>query len=173
MTARRGVIESLRVSFGGSLADIPSLKNQKIPNTNILRPRAKAFLAAMTETYRRATKDCGFSFDPEKYVAGWMELSKRKVSFDEDNPCSTVKDWLEPQLIRGGDRGWGAGIVRNDRKVLLFPIKKGLGLDSGDEEWTDIYLCELAAVADQIASCGAAIKYEADAHPSDTLELIG
>lgn len=112
----------IHIRFKGSVAAIPSLKNQKIQGTNILRGEAKASLSLMTNLFNKATNYSPPAWGGEVFML--VLCAYRKNTFDEDNVMTTVKDWLEPQIIRRKDRGWGVGVVKNDRNIIGYARKK-------------------------------------------------
>lgn len=116
--------EFLHIKFKGLLAHIPALKNQKVHNTNILRPDTKAHFALMTDLFHQACKFKVPQYDPKIPVFCLVLCAYRKNAFDEDNVATSVRDWLEPKFIRKKNRGWGAGIVPNDRMVKVYATKK-------------------------------------------------
>lgn len=133
----------VHIRLRGPIANIPSLKNQKIHGTNILRPDAKAKLVAMSNAFFKSVNNEPPLFKGVE-VAMVLLCAYRKNAFDEDNVVTTVRDWLEPRFIRGGDREWGVGIVANDRAINAFGLKKKR--TAKDADITEIYLRPLAAV---------------------------
>lgn len=92
----------------------------------------------MTDLFQKA---CNFQvprFAPKFPVFCLVKCAYRKNVFDEDNVATTIRDWLEPKFIRNKDRGWGAGVVPNDRMVKIYATKKDK--QSHDCEITEIYL---------------------------------
>ena len=118
----------INIFLTGDIAHIPSLKNQKIQGTNILRPAPRAKLVAMTKLYEvKSPKIC---FDEPIHV--FISCAYRPNRFDTDNVLTTVKDWLEPRFIRQKDRGWGVGIVPNDYHVNGYAKRKIKGEFNSD-----------------------------------------
>lgn len=114
----------IHIRLKGPVANIPALKNQKIQGTSILRPQAKVVFDIMTRVFQKSV-----NFEVPRYDAGvevfcLVMCSYRPNTFDEDNVLTSVKDWLEPSFIRQKDRGWGVGIVPNDRCVNAYALKK-------------------------------------------------
>ena len=70
------------------------------------------------------------TFGKEEVIA-ILICAKRKVRFDTDNCLSTIRDWMEPRLKKGGrgkPRGWGVGLVENDSQIKGFVFQdKDLG----------------------------------------------
>lgn len=127
-------LRRIRVDFCGPVANIPSLKNAKLPGRNFLSPTVRARLKVMDDCYRSALGgalwESGLGFGPAD-VALVLVCAKRKVSFDTDNCLATVRDWLEPgikKVGKGKHRGWGVGLIENDRQVRGLAIyDKDLG----------------------------------------------
>lgn len=132
----------LHIRLRGPIAQVPSLKNQKIKNSNILRPKAKALLSLMTKAFFKSVGYNLPSFTGEVFCL--VVCAYRTVTFDEDNVLTTVKDWLEPQVIRQKDRGWGVGIVKNDRNVNAYAIKKSKL--TPDSDVTEIYIRKVSDI---------------------------
>ncbi len=119
--------ESVHIEFHGELARIPSLKNSKIPGKNFLNPDVEARLIAMTELFNAQIYEQGsaeyfkLKFGTNK-VSALVICGKRSNSFDPDNCLSSVKDWLEPRLMRGKTRSFGVGLVDNDRFITGYSL---------------------------------------------------
>lgn len=136
--------ECFKITLCGAVANIPSLKNQKVANMNVLRPEAKARLVLLTDLLTQACSAKIPHYEPKVDVFCFISFSYRKVTFDEDNAATTIKDWLEPKFIRKKDRGWGVGVVPNDRHVKVYAIKKLKGDPNSD--LTEIWLRPQASV---------------------------
>lgn len=134
----------VHIRFKGPIANIPALKNQKIRNTNVLRPEAKVMFDIMTRAFQRSVNFTIPQFPAKTEVFCLILCAYRKNTFDEDNVLTSVRDWLEPSHIRKGDRGWGVGIVPNDRTVSAYAVKKRK--DSLDPLVTEIFLRRLSDV---------------------------
>lgn len=153
-TTKGPFLYSVAIKFGGSLAATPSLKNQKVKGTNVLRARPKAQLAAMSYAFNAACPGGGCPrFDPAQYLVAWIECGARRGAFDEDNVATTIKDWLEPEFIRNKNRGWGVGIVKNDKTVTAIAQKKPKGNVS-----TEIFLLPFDLVMEDFIGLGNKIK---------------
>jgi hypothetical protein len=123
----------------GDIANIPSLKNQKIQGTNILRDAPKAKLVAMTRLFELALRKASIpSIVINEPIHVFIRSAYRPRRYDTDNVITTVKDWLEPRLIRQRDRGWGVGIVANDYDVNAYATRKKKG--SAGAEITEIMI---------------------------------
>lgn len=124
----------LRVSIAlaGPAAAIPSLKNAKMPNQNFLNPKVIARLVALDVMFERAVKESGAKLCfPAGPVWVTLLLGRRAVAFDADNCLAAIMDWLEPNTKsnRGNLRGWGVGLVTNDRYSSGLAVKASdLGL---------------------------------------------
>ena len=124
--------DRVEIEFHGPCARIPAHKNQRIHGTNIIRPEAKAVLVAMTKLIRQAVPpNYTLQFPKAEQVLCFVHCGNRDGrSFDVDNVITTVKDWLEPSFIRKRERGWGIGLVENDRYVKGDGDIKGPGFES-------------------------------------------
>lgn len=134
----------VHIRLAGPIANIPSLKNQKIKGTNILRDEAKVILTLMTAAFFKSVSNMPLMFSPKVEIAVVALLAYRKVAFDEDNVLTSIRDWLEPRFIRKRDREWGIGIIPNDRVVNSFAVKKRK--TAPDAHITDIFLRPLNSV---------------------------
>jgi len=128
----------------GPIANIPALKNQKINGTNILRGESKALLALMSHLFQKSLQFQVPRFEIGELVFCVIFCAYRKNSFDEDNVATTVRDWLEPRHIRNKDRGWGIGLVDNDRFVQALAVKKAKTAKNPD--LTEIFIVPLASI---------------------------
>jgi hypothetical protein len=127
------------LSFFGPIARIPSLKNSKSAFAFIKDGRAKvgmskssiseAWVRAATVLFEKALFAAGrkpFRYDCK--VSGFAVHGKRSSNFDVDNATTTLQDFLEPREKQVGsakkqfDRGWGCGLVEDDKDVRLFPL---------------------------------------------------
>lgn len=131
-------LERVKLEFSGPIAHIPSLKNSKLPGRNFINPTTAARLKVMDYTYKQSIEKTGLripiSFGNDD-VALVVVCASRKVSFDTDNCLATIRDWLEPPIKKvgkGKGRGWGVGLVNNDRQVkglALYDKDLGMKLD--------------------------------------------
>lgn len=128
----------IKITLTGPIAKVPSLKNQKIQNTNVLRPEAKAKLALMTDLFRHACAMKVPRYEKSVELFCYVSFAHRTRSFDEDNAATTIKDWLEPSFIRKKERGWGVGIIENDKAVKIFTAKKQKS--DKDSDKTEIFI---------------------------------
>lgn len=112
----------IRILFYGKAAMIPSLKNRKIKGM-FLPPDTKGKLQGMTLLFKHAFPRF-FSFGVSPVFLYLQLMPGSRV--DEDNARASINDWLEPQITtvkRGNnkgkrkDRGWGIGLVQNDKQV--------------------------------------------------------
>lgn len=131
-------IERVKIELLGPIAHIPSLKNSKLPGKNFINAETLARIKVMDTVFKQTAAKLGLhfrmSFDKED-VALIVVCAKRKVAFDTDNCLATVRDWLEPatkKVGKGRLRGWGIGLIDNDRQVkglALYDKDLGLTLD--------------------------------------------
>ena len=136
LSIRHGGLRRVKIEFSGPAANIPSLKNSKIPGKNFVNPSTMARIRLMDYLYENSLKKCQIPAPitfGQLPVALMLICAKRKVHFDTDNCLATVRDWLEPKtkkVGKGKQRGWGIGIVENDRQIRGFAVyDKDLGLD--------------------------------------------
>lgn len=149
--------DGVHIAFRGPAAHFPSLKNQKIKGTNILRSDAKARLMVATNFVMSGMHDFPFKRAKKGQKMFCLILcAYRKNSFDEDNFATTVKDWLEPRIIRKKDRGWGVGLVENDKDVAVFAVKKTKDWTKFDT--TNIFLLPIKSVAMELDSLINAVR---------------
>lgn len=131
-------IERVKLEFSGPIAHIPSLKNSKMPGKNFTNVETMARLKVMDYVYKQSVAKSGIHF-PVNFgkddVALILICAKRKVAFDTDNCLATIRDWLEPptkKVGKGRTRGWGVGLVDNDRQIkgiAIYDRDIGLTLD--------------------------------------------
>lgn len=117
-------LSAVRIDLCGALARIPSLKNSKMPGKNFLNPETLRRLRAMDTLYQHAAlpyRGRALAFKDEEQVVGLLICSKRAVRFDLDNCAASIKDWCEPHDTR--NRGWGVGLIGDDAKFTVFPIR--------------------------------------------------
>jgi hypothetical protein len=164
----------MRMDFRGPVANIPSLKNAKLPGKNFLAPSVIARLKVMDACFATALEMSGFkgllSFG-KKDVALVLVCGKRRVAFDTDNCLATVRDWLEPRTKKVGkakQRGWGIGLVENDRQIRgLAVYDKDLGIrleksvlvvqqfDTGKQSLAQVIDGVFKEIVEEAASCQA------------------
>jgi hypothetical protein len=138
-----GALSGLILEIRGDLAEIPSLKNSKIPGTNFINPltvaRLKAlgslFTAAWFDEFATADRKLALpaTFGKEELFAVLI-CGKRGRRFDTDNAFAAIRDWCEPpaKLNRKHTRGWGVGIVADDSQISGLAINEtDLGYSTG------------------------------------------
>lgn len=131
-----GMIDLIHIKLKGPIAAVPSLKNKKMKNTNILSADAKAKLDILSRVFEKSVNFKIPKMSGEVFVL--VVCGYRKNAFDKDNVMTTVCDWLEPNYIRKKYRGWGVGVIENDRDVTGFALKKTRS--SHESEVTEIYI---------------------------------
>jgi hypothetical protein len=118
-----GALKNMVIRLDGAAARIPSLKNAKLPGKNFINPDVTARLRALDALYAGVIGHKRPSFGKQLV---WMTLilGARKSSYDSDNCYAAVCDWLEPhsKIVGGKARGWGAGIVPNDKLICGLHI---------------------------------------------------
>ena len=131
-------LERVKLELMGPIAHIPSLKNSKVPGANFINPETMARIKVMDYVYKQTAAKLGITFPltfGREDVSIVVVCAKRKVAFDTDNCLATVRDWLEPaskMVGKGRARGWGVGLVDNDRQIkglALYDKDIGLKLD--------------------------------------------
>lgn len=138
----------IHIRLKGSVANIPALKNQKIKGTNILRPDPLAKLYLMTHLFAKSVNGLIPYYEKTIPIFCLILSAYRPRNFDEDNVTTTVRDWLEPEMMRQKHRGWGVGIVDNDKTIFALGFKKIK--DSTGSDVTEIYIRPYADVADRM-----------------------
>lgn len=129
-----GKAQRVVIELRGPIANIPSLKNSKLPGKNFLNLSVLSRLKVMDACFKQTIAEMGnpdISFGADE-VTCLVVCAKRKVSFDTDNVLATVRDWLEypvKKVGKGRDRGWGIGLVDNDRQIKGLAVYcKDLGV---------------------------------------------
>lgn len=138
----------IHIKFKGPIAHIPALKNQKIRFTNVLRPEAKAALDLMTRSFQRSVNFNIPQYSNDIKLFCLILCAVRKRNFDEDNVLTTIRDWLEPSWIRKKNRGWGVGVVKNDKNINAYAVKK-TNLNA-EPEVTEIYIMPLDSIKESL-----------------------
>lgn len=116
--------DGVEITIRGKAAEIPALKNSKRPGSNSTNPDHLGRIYALDALYAaemRNRKPIAFGETLMHMVA---IIGFRNVAFDADNAFTTLRDWLEPPTKQSGRRrrGWGVGVVDNDRYILGFPL---------------------------------------------------
>lgn len=152
----RNKLDKVVIKLSGRAARIPSLKNNKIPGTNFTAPDTMARVRELDALFMQATgyylpaKTPGWCFGAEK-VFCTLICGKRGNGFDVDNCFTTIKDWFEPwtkKVGKGKQRGWGVGIVENDRQVQGIALN-GYAVDYHGED-SFIVVQRLESIKDAI-----------------------
>lgn len=102
----------------------------------------KQRLLIMDRLFNEEIRNSNDGFNPSAFYGRPCETSfgddsvfmlvicgKRSGRFDKDNVASTVQDWLEPRTKQIGkrkkrDRGWGVGVVNNDRQITCLTFNE-------------------------------------------------
>lgn len=150
----------LEIRIYGLLANLPSLKNGKLPGKNILQPKTRAKLIALTELWEEgpAWKKDWAKFGKEEVFVLLVLAQGSRV--DRDGAESTIRDWLEPRDKQVGqkkkkDRGWGIGVVDDDKRITAQTLRASqLGLQ---QVYTRIIVQPLSQVDRPIGTFIAAI----------------
>lgn len=101
------------------------LHPNKLPHRMAKRRLTKAYKATATIQCLKALRDCGFGFRPKwDFVTGQATFTQRTAAHrDGDN----LNAWIKAAQ----DSLAEAGIVKNDRGVLLLPPVQLIGPDEG------------------------------------------
>ncbi len=138
-----GGLGGFEITFYGALANVPSLKNKKIPGTNFTNPDVIARIASMDILFKEACPKPPFFGKSEVFVV--MVCASRARSFDLIGCMETIQDWLEPSSKMVGKkshkRGWGIGLIDNDSQVTPFPLKSELFGEG--KAYTKIYVAPI------------------------------
>lgn len=103
----------LLIEFSGSLAKIPSLKNQKLPGRNFISNNAQGKLRAMTALFQHRARQQKINLSFGNQDVYLQVLIGEGSRVDEDNGFAAIKDWLEPNH----GRNWGIGIIDDDKYI--------------------------------------------------------
>lgn len=123
-----GGAKGITIRFYGAMANIPSLKNQRLPGKNFTNPDVKARIAVMDLLFKQSCSSAPNYGKSDVFVA--MVCANRPRSFDLIGCMETVQDWLEPSTKKVGkkarSRGWGIGLIDNDSQVTPFVCRAEL-----------------------------------------------
>lgn len=119
---KKSELKFLCFEINGLLANIPSLKNAKIPGHNFINPDVKNKLAAITSCYLKAAKSVEYKF-PAGQKVFISAIITNKSRADHDNILSSIKDLLEPMVKNKKNRQFGLGVVQNDKLANGFILK--------------------------------------------------
>lgn len=156
-----GKLLSLWIELRGSLAAIPSLKNEK-SNFGGLNRTAEQKIKSMDiiflEDWGKTWGD-SYTFGKERVLLQVISGS-RPQTFDAISPVETVQDWLEPKSKIVGakikrKRGWGIGMIEDDSQVIPLPAKYS-DLSAKKTEQTLIHVMRFDTVRDRF------IQFHAD-----------
>lgn len=142
--------QAIEMIVSGPAARIPSLKNSKLPGKNFLPPSTRRRIEALDILFEQSALEIGDKLKRygETPVFCRVLLGAGNQA-DEDNAFATIKDWLEPscKMNRGKRRGWGVGLVADDKQVFGYAIYKSRFGDTSRD--TTIAICPLAdAISD-------------------------
>lgn len=116
----------MMIRIHGPLANIPGLKNAKMPGKNFLNPLVTGKLAALSRLYFRALSGVPENLRPPVFKGEYLWLTvilSDSSKIDEDNGMASIKDWLEPIVTPKRKRKFGIGLIENDRFVNGVIIK--------------------------------------------------
>ena len=133
----------IHIRFRGPVAATPCFKNNReggigLPNSVIARLR---LMDTLYQEWMYTHKWERVKFKQEKCFMMCRFATrgtKRGGNFDSDNAFSTVKDWLEPPIKNKMNRGWGIGLIENDRQIRGYSENKDRDEEGADI--TDIYI---------------------------------
>lgn len=131
------------LSIKGTAANIPSLKNAKLPGKNFLNSSVRNQLQALTWLFNCQLNKFGhFPRYKNTNVFMMVVLGNKSKLIDDDNCLASLRDWLEPPTKNNKDRGWGIGLVNSDRYITSIAVNHRIV--RGEEGRTLIGLCPLA-----------------------------
>jgi len=118
----------MHIAFRGPVAATPCFKNNRVKGI-WLPANVTARLKIMDTLFEEwvLTRSNRPSFEDEQLFMVCRFASKgtrRGTNFDSDNALSTIKDWLEPNIKNGRNRGWGVGLTENDRLIRGYSETK-------------------------------------------------
>ena len=135
-----GTLSRVTIRLSGTIANIPAMKNRKLPGLNIPNIETIAKLRAMSTLWIdwqvKSKQQPAFGLADVFCLVLCGHRGKR--SFDADNCGTTISDWLEPRYKPVGkrektERGWGIGLVANDRQVTtLAAHARSFGIETKD-----------------------------------------
>lgn len=139
-----GEMSLLGIEFRGELANLPNLKNRKIPGKVFTNPDVEGKLLAMDQLFCAAAEGKKLSFGSQE-VFILLICANRPRSFDVDSCMVTVRDWLEPNTKIVGkkvrSRGWGIGVLNDDKQARGIAIKwSDLGFPQCDFTYIEVML---------------------------------
>lgn len=139
------------ISIKGPAANIPSLKNGKLPGRNFINNNVKQHLQALTWLFNCNYNKYGhFPTFGDTNVFMMVVLGNKSKLIDDDNCLAAVRDWLEPPTKSGIDRGWGIGLVNSDRYVTGAAVS--YRVVRGEEGRTLIGLCPLSLYSGRLTN---------------------
>jgi hypothetical protein len=118
---------TVAIHLHGWLKAVPSLKNSRPVGTNFMSVHARDFISVMDIKFRALLPRGFIPTDDSKYFLV-VCFADRAHRFDPDNATTTIKDWLEPSWKIVGrqnkrERGWGAGLVKDDNQIIAFGFR--------------------------------------------------
>ena len=146
----------LRIDIVGDLANVPSLKNGKMPGRGI-NLDALIKLKALDELFKQEAGGPFVRFEDGK-VFVLVSCAARSRVFDPVNVLETVQDWLEPASKVVGRskpraRGWGIGVVDNDSQITGLAVHADL-LPGFDRDITSIFVLPWAQAGNLVCELG-------------------
>ncbi len=117
--------DHLIIYLDGPAAEIPAIKNAKIPGTSFTEPSRLGRVLALDALWRVSSSKIQKPYFADKPVLLTVFFGKRKNAYDSDNALTTLRDWIEPhtKTVSGRQRGWGIGLVKSDKNVVSFALK--------------------------------------------------
>lgn len=140
---------ALRLEWRGPLSQIPSLKNSKAVGSNRINDSARAKLEAMDTLWFRTTINSPVrDIFMEDYVSVILIPGTRLRNTDPLAAMQSIADWLEPASkpvgIKGKPRGWGIGLISDDKYVVPYaPPEGATGLE---RDFTEVIIRPWASV---------------------------
>ena len=148
--------ESLIIEVTGELANIPKLKqsrkafgNRVVTDPNFLEKMEALDRLWMIARHGKPKLNLGKAF-----LSMAMILTSKAYDSDAISSIETVMDWFESPFKTKRDgkpfnRGWGIGIIDNDRQITPLPLHSG---DVGPlSESTTILIRPFSAVREELA----------------------
>lgn len=138
------------IRLRGPIAAIPCFKNNR-KQGKWLQNHVTARLNILDELFEHATKGRKIRYEEAPlfvYARFAVTGTKRGPNFDPDNALTTVKDWLEPRFKNHRDRGWGVGVISNDKYIKAFGERQAGS--SKEAHITEIVIRPLDTVTDAL-----------------------
>lgn len=141
-------ITGLCIKLSGKLAELPSIKNNKIVTNNraiVTGAHSVNKLVAITVLFKDR---CDFKGFGNERVFVMCVNGKRNKIFDVDNTLNSVCDLLQSDV---STRTWGLGLINNDNQITAMSVHSE-HVELNDNEDTYIVIHRLDSVSVEVIS---------------------